>query len=295
MKNSKLIKIAFTVCISFSLIFGSIILLNMRDVPEYTHMINSGKQMHELALEMKLQVKNYLFCNQKDSLDNIKDKISELRKTLCFYEQTAFAEKLEEFFKFSAWEEAINIYERLFDQLVLYHKAIDENIAELRDLEKNILAVIYSKMNPERGIIAIQEISIHEKGYMIYRNYSRRSDETTFEEKRKEAVAHFLIWAQKDKRIGELMDKDNHIFRNIVNNYKYQDDTINALKKENNEIINMSDKFFERGAQELNTIYHHCAFLSVMLLIIWLIIVIAIAVSLFYDKRDAGNFSREVE
>ena len=51
----------------------------------------------------------------------------------------------------------------LLDQLVLYHEAIDKNIAEIRDLEKDILAVIYSKMNPERGIIALQEVRIHEK------------------------------------------------------------------------------------------------------------------------------------
>lgn len=290
MKNSKLIKIAFTVCIFISLIFGSIILLNIRTVPEYTHMMDSGKQMHQLVLEMKLQANDYLLYNH--SLDNVKDKISELRKALYFYEKAAFAGKLEGFFNFYAWEEAINIYERLFDQFVLYHEAIDKNIAEIRDLEKNILAVIYSKMNPERGIIALQEIRIHEKGYIIYRNYPRPPDEITFEDKRKEAVTNLLIWAQKDKRIGELMDKDNYLFKDIVKNYKYQDDTINALKKESDKIINMADNFLERGSQGLYTIYNRCAFLSVMLLIVWLVIIIAIAVSLFYDKRDAGNFSR---
>ncbi len=290
MKNSKLIKIAFTVCIFISLIFGSIILLNIRTVPEYTHMMDSGKQMHQLVLEMKLQANDYLLYNH--SLDNVKDKISELRKALYFYEKAAFAGKLEGFFNFYAWEEAINIYERLFDQFVLYHEAIDKNIAEIRDLEKNILAVIYSKMNPERGIIALQEIRIHEKGYIIYRNYPRPPDEITFEDKRKEAMTNLLIWAQKDKRIGELMDKDNHLFKDIVKNYKYQDDTINALKKESDKIINMADNFLERGSQGLYTIYNRCAFLSVMLLIVWLVIIIAIAVSLFYDKRDAGNFSR---
>ncbi len=292
MKNSKLIKIAFAVCIFISLIFGSIVLLNIRAVPEYTHMMNSGKQMHQLILEMKLQAKDYLLYNQKDSLDNVKDKISELRKVLYFYEKTAFVGKLEGFFNFYAWEEAINIYERLFEQLVLYHEATDKNIAEIRNLEKNILAVIYSKMNPERGIIALQEIRIHEKGYIIYRNYPRPPDEITFEDKRKEAMTNLLIWAQKDKRIGELMDEDNQLFKNIVKNYKYQDDTINALKKESDKIINMADEFLERGSQGLYTIYHRCAFLSVMLLIIWIVIVIAIAVSLFYDKRDADNFSR---
>ena len=285
MKNSKLIKIAFTVCIFISLIFGSIILLNIRTVPEYTHMMDSGKQMHQLVLEMKLQANDYLLYNQKDSLNNIKDKISELRKALYFYEKAAFAGKLEGFFNFYAWEEAINIYERLFDQFVLYHEAIDKNIAEIRDLEKNILAVIYSKMNPERGIIALQEIRIHEKGYIIYRSHPRPPDEIPFEVKRKEAVTNLLIWAQEDKRIDELMGKDNLLFNEIIKNYKYQDNTLHSLKIEGKKIRNIAKKFLEKGSMGLYTIYRRCAFLSVILLIVCLIAAVPIVITLISDKK----------
>ena len=287
MKHAKEIKIAFSICIVLSLIICSIILLNVRAIPKYTHLIDSGKEIQELVLEMKLLAKSYLLYHQEDALDNVKDKIGELRKVLSFYEKSAFAGKLEDFFEFPIWEEAINIYERLFDQLVLYHEAIDKNIAEIRDLEKDILAVIYSKMNPERGIIALQEIRIHEKGYIIYRSHPRPPDEIPFENKRKEAVTNLLIWAQEDKRIDELMGKDNMIFNEIIKNYEYQDNTLHALKIEGKKIRNIAEKFLEKGSMGLYTIYRRCAFLSVILLIIWLATAIPIAVTLFSDKEQS--------
>ena len=134
----------------------------------------------------------------------------------------------------------------LLDQLVLYHEAIDKNIAEIRDLEKDILAVIYSKMNPERGIIALQEVRIHEKGYIIYRSHPKPPDEIPFEDKRKEAVTNFLIWAHEDKRIGELMDEDNQLFNKIMKNYEYRDNTLHALKMEGKKVKDMAEKFLEK-------------------------------------------------
>lgn len=286
MKNIKEIKIAFSIYIVLFLIISAIILLNVRAIPKYTHLIDSGKQIQELVLEMKLQVKSYLLYNHHDdALDNIKDKISELREILSYYEKSAFAEKLEDFFEFSIWEDAIDLYERLFDQLVLYHKTIDKNITEIRDLEKDILAVIYSKMNPERGIIALQEIRIHEKGYIIYRNHPRPPDEIPFEDKRKEAVTNFLIWAQKDKRIGELMNKDNQLFNKIMENYEYQDNTLHALKMEGKKVRNTAEKFLEKGGMGLYTIYRRCVFLSVILLVVCLIAAIPIAITLLSDKK----------
>ncbi len=287
MKNAKEIKIAFSICIVLSLIICSIILLNVKAIPKYTHLIDSGKEIQELVLEMKLLAKSYLLYHQVDALDNVKDKIGELRKVLSFYEKSAFAGKPEDFFEFPIWEEAINIYERLFDQLILYHEAVDKNIAEIRDLEKNILAVIYSKMNPERGIIALQEIRIDEKGYIIYRSHPRPPDEIPFEVKRKEAVTNLLIWAQEDKRIDELMGKDNMIFNEIIKNYEYQDNTLHALKIEGKKIRNIAEKFLEKGSMGLYTIYRRCAFLSVILLIIWLIAAIPIAATLFSDKEQS--------
>lgn len=286
MKNIKEIKIAFSICIVLFLIISAIILLNVRAIPKYTHLIDSGKQIQELVLEMKLQEKSYLlYHHHDDALDNIKDKTSELREILSYYEKSAFAEKLKDFFEFSIWEEAIDLYERLFDQLVLYHKAIDKNIAKIRDLEKNILAVIYSKMNPERGIIAMQEIRIHEKGYIIYRNYPKPPDKIPFEDQRKEAVTNLLIWAHNDKRIGELMNKDDQLFNKIMKNYEYQDNTLHALKMESKKVRNMAEKFLEKGGMGLYTIYRRCAFLSVILLVVCLIAAIPIAITLLSDKK----------
>lgn len=286
MKNIKEIKIAFSICIVLFLIISAIILLNVRAIPKYTHLIDSGKQIQELVLEMKLQEKSYLlYHHHDDALDNIKDKTSELREILSYYEKSAFAEKLKDFFEFSIWEEAIDLYERLFDQLVLYHKAIDKNIAKTRDLEGNILAVIYSKMNPERGIIALQEIRIHEKGYIIYRNHPKPPDKIPFEDQRKEAVTNLLIWAHKDKRIGELMNKDDQLFNKIIKNYEYQDNTLHALKMESKKVRNMAEKFFEKGGMGLYTIYRRCAFLSVILLVVCLIAAIPIAITLLSDKK----------
>jgi hypothetical protein len=285
MKNIKEIKIAFSICIVLFLIISSIVLLNVRAIPKYSHLIDSGKEIQELVLEMKLEAKGYLLYYHEDALDNVKDKIGELRNVLSFYEKSAFTGKPEDFFEFPIWEEAINIYERLFDQLVLYHEAIDKNIAEIRDLEKNILAVIYSKMNPERGIIALQEVRLDEKGYIIYRSHPRPPDEIPFEVKRKEAVTNLLIWAQEDKRIDELMGKDNLLFNEIIKNYEYQDNTLHSLKIEGKKIRNIAKKFLEKGSMGLYTIYRRCAFLSVILLIVCLIAAVPIVITLISDKK----------
>jgi len=240
-------------------------------------------------LEMKLQANSYLLYHQEDVPDNVKDKIIKLRKVLSLYEKTSFAEKPEELFEFPIWEEAINIYERLFDQLVLYHEVVDKNITEIRDLEKNILAVIYSKMNPERGIIALQEIRINEKGYIIYRSHPRSPDEISFENKRKEAVTNLLIWAQDDKRIDELMSQDNLIFNEITKNYAYLDNTLHALNIEGEKIKNVAENFSEKGNKGLYIIYRSCAFFSIILLIVWLIIAIPIAATMLSYKHGLSG------
>jgi hypothetical protein len=179
------------------------------------------------------------------------------------------------------WEEAMNLYERLFDQFVLYRKAVEKNIAEIRDLEKRILAVIYSKMNPERGIIGLQEVRIHEKGYLLYRNHPKPPDERSFQDKRKEAVANILVWANKDKRIEELLQKDDKLFSEIMSNYESQDNTIIALKRESARIRDVGERFFEEGNRRLNIAQRRCAFLSVTLLVMWMIIGIAVVFTRF--------------
>ncbi len=289
MKNITVVKTAFSICILLSLLIGVFLLLNVKAIPKYTRLIDNGKQILESVLEIQLQEKNYLLHQQEDVLDHIKERMGKLRKVLSFYEKSTFSEKQAEFFEFAVWEEAMNLYELLFDQLVLYHEAVEKNIAEIRELEKDILAVIYSKMNPERGIIALQEIRIHEKGYLIYRNYPNPPDERSFEDKRKEAVSHLRVWAQKDKRIEELMDKDNRLFDEIKNNYESQDNTIHALKRESGKIRNMAENFLEEGGKRLYIIYRRCAFLSIILLVTWLIAAVPIAATRFADKLNTKD------
>ena len=286
MRNTKVVKTAFSTCIFFSLLIGTVLLFNIKVIPDYTRLIDRGKQIMFLVSELKLHERNYLMDYQRDVLDRVRDNIGDIRKILTSYEKLDFIKKLSILSEFAAWEEAINICERLFDQLVVYHKAIDKLIFEIRNLEKNILAVIYSKMNPERGIIALQEIRINENGFIFYRNYHEFQDEFSFEEKRKEAVKNLLIWAQHDKRIKELIEKDNNLFEEISYNFEGQENTRIKLKKEIGKIENIADRFIEEGNEKLNIIYSRCEFLCIILLIMWLVTAIPVAASRFVDKRD---------
>jgi hypothetical protein len=243
-------------------------------------MIDTGRQMLETVLTMELHEKSYLLREEEKALGDVKDKIGTLRRFVSTYEKSGINDKATEFFEFALWEEAINLYERLFDQFVLYHGAIEKNIAEIRNLGKRILAVIFSKMNPERGIIALQEIRIHEKGYLIHRDTGPPDkSEKPFQDKRKEAVSHLLMWAQNDQRIQELIDEDNQLFDQIVANYEGQDHTLLLLEKERSRIRDMADSFSVEGNQGLYMSYRRCALLAAVLLLMWLIVGCAIVVT----------------
>ena len=281
MKHTKVVITAFCICIVLSLLIGTLLVLQVKAIPKYTRMIDTGKQLIESVMEMESQEQAYLLRYHKDVLDNIRDTIDKLRKLQSSYEEAGLTRERTEFLEFGVWEEAMNLYERLFDQFVLYRKAVEKNIAEIRDLEKRILAVIYSKMNPERGIIGLQEVRIHEKGYLLYRNHPKPPDERSFQDKRKEAVANILVWANEDKRIEELMKKDDELFSEIMSNYESQDNTIIALKREGARIKDVGEKFFEEGNKRLNIAQRRCAFLSVTLLVMWMIVGIAVVATRF--------------
>ncbi len=281
MKHTKVVITAFCICIVLSLLIGTLLVLQVKAIPKYTRMVDTGKQLIESVMEMESQEQAYLLRYHTDVLDNIRDTIDKLRKLQSSYEEAGLTRERTEFLEFGVWEEAMNLYERLFDQFVLYRKAVEKNIAEIRDLEKRILAVIYSKMNPERGIIGLQEVRIHEKGYLLYRNHPEPPDERSFQDKRKEAVANILVWANEDKRIEELMKKDDELFSEIMSNYESQDNTIIALKREGARIKDVGEKFFEEGNKRLNIAQRRCAFLSVTLLVMWLIVGIAVVATRF--------------
>jgi transcription initiation factor TFIIIB Brf1 subunit/transcription initiation factor TFIIB len=276
MKLAKAAIAAFCICVALSLIIGTLLLLQVRAIPKYTRMVDTGKKIAESVLEMELQGQAYLLYRREDVVDNTRDTIDELRKLQSSYEKAGIAGEGIESVELAAWEEATNLYERLFDQFVLYRKAVEKNIAEIRELEKSILAVIYSKMNPERGVIGLQEVRIHEKGYLLYRNHPEQPDERSFQDKRKEAVANFLVWAHDDKRIEELMGKDDELFNEILSNYQSQDNTMLSLKRESRRIQNIGERLFEEGNNGLKIIQRRCAFLSVTLLVMWMIVGIAI-------------------
>jgi hypothetical protein len=278
MKHAKVVITAFCICTGLSLIIGTLLLFNAKAMPEYTRMMDTGKQVLEAVLEMESQEQAYLLAHREDVLEDFKEKTGKLRKLLTYYEKDRFtgAEEGEVFQQFDVWEEALNLYDRLFDQFVLYHEAVEKSIAEIRALEKSILAVIFSKMNPERGIIALQEIRIHEKGYLLYRNHPKPPEERPFEDMRKEAVNNLLVWAQEDKRIKELMEKDDQLFGEILNNYEGEDHTIVALRKESGRIRDVGQKLFEEGNKRLHVVHRRSVFLSITLLIMWFIVALAI-------------------
>lgn len=279
MKYTRLVKTAFSICTVVSLLIGALLLYNARAILKYTRMVDTGRQMLETALIMELQEKNYLLYQKEKTVDDVKDRIDMLRKSVSTYEKSDLSNRPTQFFEFAVWEEAINLYERLFDQFVLYHSAVERNIAEIRDLEKRILAVIYSKMNPERGIIALQEIRIHEKGYLIYRNTAPPAHERPFQDKRKEAVSHLLMWAGDDQRIEELIDEDNRLFDQITANYESEDHTLVLIEKERARITSMAEKLSEEGHKRSLITYRRCEFLSIILLAMWLIMGTAILVT----------------
>ena len=281
MKPTRLVITAFSICIALSLLIGILLLLNVKAIPEHTRIMDTGKQIVESALAMQLQEKDYVLSSHKDVLGRVKDTISNSRKLLSFYEKSRFSEKQADLVALADWDEAMNLYERLFDQFVLYHDAVEKNIAAIRELEKSILAVIYSKMNPERGIIGLQEIRIHEKGYLLYRNYPKPLEERPFQDMRKEAVANFLMWAHKDKRIEELMEKDNQLFNDIISNYERQDSALLALERERRKIENIGETFLEEGERQLHISHRRCMFLTVTLLVMWVITGIAVAATMF--------------
>lgn len=281
MRLNKVIIAAFSTCTALSLVIGSLLLFQVKSVPEHCSMIRTGEEIRSLLLEMQLQKEIYLLHHHDDAIENVKDCIADLRKALSFYEKSKSGGKHAEFFELPVWEEAMNLYERLFDQFVLYHRAVEKNITEIRDLERSILAVIYSKMNPERGIIALQEIRIHEKGYLLYRERPEQPDVRSFHDMRREAVANLLVWAHEDKRIEELMEEDNRLFNEILANYESQDNTLMALEREGEKIRAIGEKYMEEGNKRLGITYRRCVFLATTLLIMWAIVCLALFASRF--------------
>lgn len=271
MKNIGIAKTAFLVAIGLSLLLGTLLSSNVRAIPKYTGLIETGRSFLKSILEMQTQEQSYLLHRHADALKAVRNETGHLRKLVVQQEKSGFSEEDAGLLDFSTLEEAMNLCERLFDQFVLYDQAVEKDISEIRSLEDSILAAFFSKMNPERGIIALQEVRIHEKRYLLYRGRSKSPEGLDFLGMRKKAVSDLLMWAQKDKRIEELMAKDNRLFNEMINNYQGLDSALAAIKREREKIRTIAEKFLEEGEKRLHTINRRCEFLSTMLLVMWLI------------------------
>jgi hypothetical protein len=271
MKNIGFAKTAFLIAIGLSLLLGTLLSSNVRAIPKYTGLIETGRSFLNSILEMQTHEQDYLLHRHPDALKTVRNEIVHLRKLVVQLEKSDFSEEDAEVFDIQTLEEAMNLCERLFDQFVLHGQAVEAGISEIRNLEDSILAVIFSKMNPERGIIALQEVRIYEKRYLLYRGRSKSPEGLHFRDMRKKAVADLLMWAQKDKRIEELMTKDNQLFNEIINNYQGLDSALLAIKREREKIRSIAEKFLEEGKKRLHTINRRSEFLTTMLLVMWLI------------------------
>jgi CHASE3 domain sensor protein len=270
-KNIRFAKIAFLIAIGLSLMLGTLLSSNVRAIPNYTGLIETGRSLLKSVLEMQAQEQGYLLHKHEGALEAVKNEIEHLRKLVVQLEKTNLTEKDVEMFDIRTLEEAMDLCERLFDQFILHDQAVEDGISEIRNLEDSILAVIFSKMNPERGIIALQEVRIYEKRYLLYRGRSKSPEGRHFRDMRKKAVADLLMWAQKDKRIEELMAKDNQLFNEIINDYQGLDSALASIKTEREKITTIAEKFLEVGKKRLHTINRRCAFLTTILLVMWLV------------------------
>ena len=271
MRSIGFAKIAFLVAIGVSLLLGTLLLSNVRAISKHTDLIKTGKAFLKSILEMQAQEQAHLLHRNEGALESARNEIGHLRKLFAELEKSRIGMEDEGIFDSSTLEEAINLCERLFDQFVLHDQAVDAGISEIRNLEDGILAVIFSKMNPERGIIALQEVRIYEKRYLLYRGRSESPEGLHYRDMRKKAVADLLMWAQKDKRIEELMAKDNQLFNEIINNYQGLDSALAAIKRERDKIRMIAENLMENGQKRLHTINRRSEFLSTILLVMWLI------------------------
>jgi len=78
MKQARVVTTAFSICIALSFLTGIVILSNVKAIPKYTRMIDSGKEIVAAVLDMQLQEKNYLLYHQEAALDRVKDEIDKL-------------------------------------------------------------------------------------------------------------------------------------------------------------------------------------------------------------------------
>ena len=278
-----LAKLAFITSVCLSLVMCAFLFLNLKSLPQQTESMKVGRDVLNCVSALQGYEQAYMLHRKDRTLEDVREAIEKLRKPSAQYEGLSSLGNRKGFWGADIFE-TMDIYERLFDQLLMYHKAAEKKLSEVQELEEELLAIIYSKMNPERGIIALQEIRIAEKEYLLMQNRLENPEDSHFQKKRKTSVANLLMWAQKDKRIEELMEKDTELFNQTIKNLHNENNTLLALQKEREKIQTLTKRFMDKEKRSLNIASRRSRFLCLMLAIMWLVTGLAVVVGRFGEK-----------
>ncbi|HEC49857.1 MAG TPA: hypothetical protein ENI40_01705 [Candidatus Desulfofervidus auxilii] len=277
MISKKLVLTAFSVCIVFSILLASIAYLTLRDIKKDIEIQKVADSIVKTAFKINIDEREYRLNPYKKN--EIKEHLKEIKKLVSSCEEMCDLKKIN----FSKLHGSIDLYEKLFEQLKFYHETNEKIIEELRKLERIIQATIFSKPNPEKGTIALLEIRLQEKSYMLFREKPLLFHEKPYSEKRKIAVRNLLMWAEGDKRINELMDKDSELFEEIVSNYEQMDKILELMKKEIKKIEDIGYCICKATQQKIDFAYKKLQILLTTLLV--LLILGGIELIVFYTKN----------
>jgi len=277
MTTKKLVLTAFSVCIGFSILLASIAYLTLRDIKKDIEIQKVANNMVKTAFKINIDEREYRLNPYEKN--KIKEHLKELKKLVSSCEEMCDVKRIN----FLKLHGSIDLYEKLFEQLKFYRETNEKIIEELRKLERIIQGTIFSKPNPERGTIALLEIRLQEKSYLLFRNKPLLFFERPYLEKRKIAVRNLRIWAEGDKRINELIDKDSKLFEDILSNYEQMDKTLELMKKEVRKIEEAINCIYKATQHKIDFAYKKFQILLITLLVLLISGVIELIV--FYTKN----------
>jgi len=277
MTTKKLVLPAFSICIAFSILLASIAYLTLKDIKKDIEIQKVANSIVKTAFKINIDEREYRLNPYKKN--EIKEHLKELKKLVSSCEEMCDLKKIN----FSKLHGSIDLYEKLFEQLKFYRETNEKIVEELRKLERIIQATIFSKPNPERGTIALQEIRLQEKSYLLFREKPFVFPERPYLEKRKIAVINLLIWAEGDKRINELIDKDNKLFKDILSNYEQMDKTLELMRKEVRKIEGAIHCIYKATQHKIDFAYKKLQILLITIVV--LLILGGIELIVFYTKN----------
>jgi len=277
MTTKKLVLTAFSVGIVFSILLTSIAYLTLKDIKKDIEIQKVADSMVKTAFKINIDEREYRLNPYKKN--EIKKHLKELKKLVSSCEEMCDVKRIN----FSKLYGSIDLYEKLFEQLKFYRETNEKIIEKLRKLERMIQATIFSKPNPERGTVALQEIRLQEKAYILFREKPLFFSERPHLEKRKIAVRNLRIWAEGDKRINELIDKDSKLFEDILSNYEQMDKTLELMRKEVRQIEGLIQDIYKATQHKIDFAYKK--FQILLLTIVVLLILAGIELVVFYAKN----------